>query len=207
MKEFFEILRKENPQLLLKMYNCVEELDKYFNMLQTYDLCIREYDEIYNLYYSLNLMKDSMPVDGIQLSLNVLNDEKIFIKSVNLLYDFAYTKPKSFSIYRGKNIEVQTFKEMYEKILLYFYKIDSNKLLSLKNKTKFNGVKRSYFDKTPDKLVTPFKIANEFYAETHFNSNKIRDMLIKIFNIYNIDINNLKIYLKFDRKEKFGYYK
>lgn len=207
LEKFFEILKGENPQLLLNIYNCLEDLNRYFNMVQTYDLCIKDYDEISNVYNMLNEMKDSMPIEGIQLSLNLLNNEKVFLKSVNLLYDFSYTKPKSFSIYRGKDTEVKSFKEMYEKILQYFLKMDDEKMYSLINRTKYNGDFRPYFHKNPKKLITPFKISDNLYAETHFTANKIRDMLIKIFNLYNIDINNLRIYLKYDRKEKFGYYK
>ncbi|HHX69886.1 MAG: hypothetical protein WAO56_11705 [Miniphocaeibacter sp.] len=207
MDRFFEILKEENPQLILNIYDSLENLEKCFNMAQTYDLDLKNHREIKEFYDNIVKIKSLIPVEGIQLSLEILSNEKVFSKSVNLLHDFSYTKPKSYSIYRGKNIEVSSFKELYEQILFYLYKIDKEKLHSLINKTKFNGRTRPYFDKDSKKMINPIRISQNLYAETHFSSNKFRDMLIKIFNLYNIDINNLRIYIKQDKKEKYGYYK
>ncbi|QQK07710.1 hypothetical protein [Miniphocaeibacter halophilus] len=207
MDRFFEILKDENPQLILTIYDSLEKLEKSFNMAQTYDLDLKNHKEIKEFYDSIINIKSLIPIEGIQLSLEILSNEKVFSKSVNLFHDFSYTKPKSYSIYRGKNIEVSSFKELYEQILFYLFKIDQSKLYSLINKTKYNGRTRPYFDKEPKNMINPIKISHNLYAETHFSSNRFRDMLIKIFNLYNIDINNLRIYIKQDKKDKYGYYK
>lgn len=207
MDKFFNILKEENPRLLLKIYNIIEELESCLNIAQTYNLDFKNHKEIREFYEDIISIKKEMPVEGIQLSMNILDNEKHFSNFVNLFYDFSYTKPKSFSIYKGKNIEVNSFKDLYENILLYFYKINSSMMYSLINRTKFNGDIRPYFGKSGVKMSNPFKIAENLYAETHFSSNKIAKILIKIFNLYDIDINNLRIFLKYDRKEKFNYYK
>ncbi len=207
MDRFFEILKEENPRLLLKIYNTIEELESCLNIAQTYNLDFKNHKEIREFYENIIYIKKEMPIEGIQLSMNILDDEKNFSKFVNLFYDFSYTKPKSFSIYKGKNIEVNSFKDLYENILLYFYKLDSGTMYSLINRTKFNGERKPYFGKDGKKMNNPFRISEKLYAETHFSANKIAKMLIKIFNLYNIDINNLRIFLKYDRKEKFNYYK
>ena len=75
------------------------------------------------------------------------------------------------------------------------------------DKTKFNGRIKAYFSNNSKELLKPFKISNNLYGETFFSANGFRDMIIKLFNYYNIDINNLRIFISYDRKEKFGYYK
>ena len=207
MDKFFNILKEENPRLLLKIYNSIEELESSLNIAQTYNLDFKNHKEIKKFYEDIIYIKKEIPIEGIQLSMNILDHEKNFSKFVNLFYDFSYTKPKSFSIYKGKNIEVNSFKDLYENILLYFFKLNSNTMYTLINRTKFNGEFRPYFGKDGSKMISPFKISEKLYAETHFSANKIAQMLIKIFNLYNIDINHLRIFLKYDRKEKFNYYK
>ncbi|WP_099203095.1 hypothetical protein [Miniphocaeibacter massiliensis] len=206
MIKFFEKLKEENPQLLLKIYNDLEDIENSFKTVQTYDIDFKGYKELKTFYEEILKIKEIIPIEGIQLSLNILNNEKIFSNAVNLTYDFTFAKPKSYSIYRGKNIEVSSFKELYEQILLYLFKIDKTKMYSLINKTKFNGTKKPYFSKNKDNMINSFKISDNLYAETHFSSKKFSKMLIRLFNLYNIDINNLKIYIKYDKKEKYRYY-
>ena len=206
MIKFFEKLKEENPQLLLKIYNDLEDIENTFKTVQTYDLDFKNYKELKSFYDNIIKIKETMPVEGIQLSLNILNDEKVFSNAVNLTYDFTYAKPKSYSIYRGKNIEVSSFKELYELILLYLFKIDKSKMYSVISKTKFNGTVKPYFSKDKTNMVKPFKVSENLYAETHFSSNKFSSLIIKLFNLYDIDINNLKIYIKYDKKEKHKYY-
>ena len=146
-----------------------------------------------------------LPISGIQLSLfeDLEQEDKKDYLTVN--DDFTYTKPKGFRFIEGVYKEANSFKDLYIEILNELYDKDPALFQSIENKSRFNGVKKPYFAKEKSKLHKPVKIG-QIYAETHFNTNQIRNMLIRLLKLFDLEENELKIYIRLDHKRKYRYY-
>ena len=205
MKDVIENIKNYNPQLILELYNNSKALKENLDKINTEPLKGNiELNELYNILKDLIKL---LPIDGIQLSFVDLDKLKIDREYRKLNEDLTYLRPKGYRLYRGKIVKVNSFKELYINLINYLYRLDSNKIISIINKTEFNGKYKPYFGKNIKEMTKPYKIDYNFYIETHFNANQFRDILLKLFRIYDIDIDFLEIYIDKDFREKNNYNK
>lgn len=204
MRRYFDQIKSENPQLILEFYDHCLALSNDFEKADQYEN--REYyGKIVEFNKLLEEMIHILPISGIQLSLfeDLEQEDKKDYLTVN--DDFTYTKPKGFRFIEGVYKEANSFKDLYIEILNELYDKDPALFQSIENKSRFNGVKKPYFAKEKSKLHKPVKIG-QIYAETHFNTNQIRNMLIRLLKLFDLEENELKIYIRLDHKRKYRYY-
>ncbi|MDO5018322.1 MAG: hypothetical protein Q4E02_03390 [Lagierella massiliensis] len=206
MKKFFEELKISNPNLCYKIKNSTKEQEELINRAIEENCSNKTPEELKEHLKFLKKIYNSIKIDDLQLRLDSFENAKIPIKKVTLDHDFTYTKPEGYRLYRGKLIEVNSYQKLYINLCNYFYKLNPKIFRSFPQKTEFNGLRRQYFSFQKYKIKNPTLIQNQIYIETKFTSNKIRDLLIKIFKAYNISFKNLDIFIKQDRKELYGYY-
>ncbi len=205
MKSFFNRLQSLNPQLLFELLNLLEEQNLIFKRIKE-ELSSNFPKELdYYLEISDKILS-SIEIENLQVRLKFYDSNKVVENKVNLNHDFTYTKPEGYRIYRGEIKKISSFKNLYIEMCKFFYSTDPQIFINFINKTDFNGQKRPYFSKTKEKMVKPILIGNQVYIETRFSSNKIRNLLIKIFKAYNLNYNILEIFIKQDRKDQYGYY-
>lgn len=204
MERYFEQIKNENPQLILDLYDhCVileddfEKADQYEN--RDYYSRVAEFNKLLKEIISV------LPVDGIQLSLFEELDEGSKKDFLTLSDDFTYTKPKGFKFIEEQYKEANSFKDLYIEILQELLKKDPDIFYSVENKARYNGTKKPYFSKDSFKLQKPVKVGH-MYVETHFNTIQIRNMLIKFLKLFNLEEEQLKIYIRLDHKKKYRYY-
>lgn len=204
MKRYFDQIKNENPQLILELYDHCTALMEDFEKADQYEN--RDYytkiDEFSRL---LKEILNILPVEGIQLSLFEELDEENEKDFLTLSDDFTYTKPKGYTFIENKYKEANSFKELYIEILQELCRMDPLLFYSVEKKARYNGIKKPYFSKDSSKLQKPVKIG-KLYAETHFNTIQIRNLLIKFMKLFELEEDQLKIYIRLDHKKKYRYY-
>lgn len=195
--KIFEILKKEEPNLL---YN----IDRYKQQLSDALLQTKKYGNSKEVDHILALLeKIQLPEYEVQLSFTEKNDSKNNVRT--LQDDWTYTKPLSYHLYRGQEIYVKTYRDLYLSLIKFFLDKDRKKFLELLPKSRFQGVKIPYFSTSSRNMRTPV-FYRGVYIETHFTANKIRDLLIDIFHYFQIDPTFLQITIRYDNKNKYQYY-
>lgn len=205
MKQYFDQLKNENPQLILDIYDHATALRDDFEMADQYE-DKDYYTKVFRFTKILDELIDLLPIDGIQLSLFGELDGEEKKDYFTLQDDFTFTKPKGFKFLDEKYIQVHSFKDLYIEILRILYRKDPILLKSVINKSRFNGSKKAYFSTDKKQLGKPIEIDNDFYCESHFNTQQIRNMLIRIFKLFSLNEEDLIIYIRLDHKRKYRYY-
>lgn len=205
VKNIIENIKNYNPQLILELYDNSNKLKKSLDKINS--KLLKEDEELILLYKNLEELIKLLPIDGIQISFTDMDNIKTDKDYKKLNEDLTYLRPRGYRIYRGKMVEVNSFRELYIDLINFLYRKDSRLLLSIVNKSEFNGKNKPYFGKNYKDMTNPYKIDYNYYIETHFNANQFRDILLKLFRLYNIDLNYLKIYIEKDYREKNNYYK
>lgn len=206
MKKFFDQLTEKNPELVLNIKTSLEDQIEYFNKALEYELTIKDREKIENFLNISNSILESIEPINIQLRLKEFELSKITTNKVTLDHDFTYTKPEGYRLFRGEIIKINSYYELYINLCEYFYKLDPVIFRSFTEKTDFNGRKKTYFSLEKNKIRNAKSIGNSVYIETKFPANKIRDLLIKIFNAYKLSFDILEIFIRQDRKEEYRYY-
>ncbi|MDY4253635.1 MULTISPECIES: hypothetical protein [unclassified Clostridium] len=117
----------------------------------------------------------------------------------NLYEDLTHKRPCAIKI-EGNRIEVKDWKSALIKTINYLAKKDPDIIRSFVDNPKMNGKKRIYFSrvKLPTMIVARGIEDANIYIETNLSANRIRNLLIKMLNKYNISLSDYKIFLKAD---------
>ncbi|WP_059369503.1 type I restriction endonuclease [Treponema endosymbiont of Eucomonympha sp.] len=111
---------------------------------------------------------------------------------------FKDTKPDSF-VLQGKKFDSQSWRDLYIKVCKYLLIIDPNKITQLPHTADFisNRGSKYFSDKSNpgEELRVWEKITNNIYAETNLPANRIRDNIVRLLKFYNININEMVIYI------------
>ncbi|WP_300411005.1 hypothetical protein [Lagierella sp.] len=206
MENFFKRLLSLNPQLLFELLKILEAQKVVFMEIENMKISNKFPKELCDYIEISNKILNSIETENLQMTLKFYNKNKVVKEKVNLNFDFTYTKPQGYRLYRGEIKEIHSYKDLYIELCKYFYQKNQKIFKSFIDKTDFNGRTRPYFSKKSEKLINPEYIGDQIFIETSFSANKIRDMLIKIFKTYNVNYSILEIFIKQDRKDKYGYY-
>lgn len=121
--------------------------------------------------------------------------------------DFANTKPIGY-VFLGEFQETISWRDLYKSICKKFYNLNPDIITSFNKKKNLNGIKSLYFSKNPKKLRTPYYIGDKkdkekgIYIDVYKSSREIANLIIKIAKEYNIDKEQITIYIdeNFERK-------
>lgn len=195
--KIFDVLKKEEPNLLYKIDQHVQKLSDLLNETKKYGHS-KEIDCLLE-----NLCVLDIPKYEVQLS---FAEKQVGSSNTRTLNDdWTYTKPLSYHLYRGQEIYVKTYRELYVSIIRFLIDKDRMKFREILMKSKFQGIKVPYFSRTAKNMRTPV-LYRGIYIETHFTANKFRDLLIELLHYFHIDPSFLQITIKFDNKTKYQYY-
>ena len=217
MKELLdtvEELKKNLPESSIRIRESLVDL------LNEIDLCLesipQEDDlqiEVEDIYHKLEDIIDGLDLgfgqlhflDGIPVKLNQevkRPSYKDFVvdrtKPHTLNENMKHIRPFGFTFKDDDFVEAHSWKKLYVKVCQMFYGDNRDKFLSFINKTYMNGDKRDYFSKKDESMIEPFKLDDDFFIETKFDANTIRDLVSRILKELGYNTDSFIVYFRAD---------
>lgn len=112
---------------------------------------------------------------------------------------FTGEKVQSY-IFQEREITVKSWRDFYQSICLALYDSDSNKFKSFLDDDEFQMKKRKMISSKESDLKVPLKISDNIYLESHLNTNAILNMVRLVLKKYNIDEEDISLYLREDEE-------
>ncbi|MBD0343555.1 MAG: hypothetical protein ICV63_01700 [Coleofasciculus sp. Co-bin14] len=119
-----------------------------------------------------------------------------------LAENFTYKRPLGF-IFQGKAYKgVNTWRNLYELFCRQLAEEDFNRFKNFIESSHAITVRGgAIFTHEPTQLRTALEIANGIYAEGNLSANAIRDRIKFLLNAFEIDLQEVSIYLREERSE------
>ena len=173
---------------------------------------LKRASEVYDIAEHIQTLIDSNQLNEIAF---VSEDEKLKVIENNypnyeiyevdtniahtLYEDFIHKRPCAFML-KNKKVCVTEWTKVLIETCNQLYEIDKSLIRKFPDEPKLNGRKSKYFTfDTPELLRAPKKLNDlDFYVETHFSANDIRNLIIKMLNYYKIPLSEYRIYLRAD---------
>jgi hypothetical protein len=116
---------------------------------------------------------------------------------------FTYKRPYGF-VLEGVAVKgVKTWKSLYIGVLNILRKKDLEKFNGLANEQKFKSNRGNpQFSTSEDTMRVPYKLKNGFFIEVNLSAKSICKNIKELLEYFNIDADQLKIYLREDRDVK-----
>ncbi len=206
--DFINKIQKNAPDQSMELYDHLEvvenillELNLILSLTQT------EKSELLEFTDRISDLREGLFINSYQASfidefLSFATDPK---RPHSLNEDFTFARPIGYDIYRGKRIEVTTFKGLYISLCEYFLRKDTILFYGFCELSSMNGTKRNYFGRTPKGMIAPFALDRDLYIETAFSANRIRDLLRNILREYNIESSTVRLYFRKTGRRKRNY--
>ncbi len=114
--------------------------------------------------------------------------------------NFTYKRPYGFVLNKTATKGIKTWRSMYMQILQLLGKEDSDKFNNLLNNENFiTNQGHSYFSSDESELRQPAQYKDGFYAEVNLSANQITEQIENLLKHFNIEPEEMKIYLREDR--------
>jgi len=118
----------------------------------------------------------------------------------HLSESFTYKRPYGFMLFEKAYRGVTTWKKLYLLFLEFMQKRDPALFATLPQNDKFISKRgKPLFSPDHSSLRSAEKVADGIYAEVNLSANNLRDNLHDILDLYGIDPQEMKIYLREDR--------
>lgn len=167
--------------------------------LRLIDLFAKTSDEIAALISQFAGIKDDNP------EISPSDNERIIIELDKnephyLTEDFTYKKPFAIVIENFAYKNLENWKALYKQICKHL----ANKNLELfdslsVNQELISKMNRKYFSYEKTELRSPTRITEKTYVETNLSANDFKKRIQELFSIFNLQTNDLIIYLRQDR--------
>lgn len=114
--------------------------------------------------------------------------------------NFTYKRPFGFILGKSAYKGLKTWKSLYMQILRELKDKDPRKYNKILDEERFISKRGNpLFSRNKKDLRISEKINSEFFIEINLSANHIRNNIKELFEYYQIDPNELKIYLREDR--------
>jgi len=114
---------------------------------------------------------------------------------------FTHRRPMGFRLNDGEIIETKTWKDVFIKTCENLIEIDEEKFLSFEDNEEMQGRGVKYFSKNVGEIKEPTSIKDKVYVASIKSGEAIRAILVKMFEVYAINKEEFKIYLRADYTE------
>ena len=117
--------------------------------------------------------------------------------------NFTYKRPFGFILEDAAYKGIKTWKNLYLHVLKILKEKDPERFSTLPNEERFISNRGNpLFSRERSKLRIEEKIGSEFYAEINLSANNIRDNIKSLLTYFQIDPENMQIFLREDRDAK-----
>ena len=116
----------------------------------------------------------------------------------SLSEDFTYTRPYGFVLSEYAANDLLTWRQMYAAFCKVLAGRDPERFQLLPDNPRFAS-RRKHFSRERHDLRNGQLVAPGVYAEMHMSANSVRDIMSRLLQEFNLDQNDLKIYLRQDR--------
>lgn len=114
--------------------------------------------------------------------------------------NFTYKRPYGFILRQYADTDILTWRHLYEAVCRILADLDPNRWAALPDNPIFTSAQnRRAFSRDPRDLRSPLPIIQGINVEAHYSANSIRDNMVKLLREFNINQQELKIYLRQDR--------
>lgn len=114
--------------------------------------------------------------------------------------DFTFTRPLGF-VFRDQTYKgTLTWRQLYEALCRILAELDPATWAAVPDNSTFTSAQnRKAFSRDPRDLRSPLSPIHGIYPEAHYSANSIRDNIIKLLAVFNVNQQELRIYLRQDR--------
>ena len=114
--------------------------------------------------------------------------------------DFTYKRPYGF-VLRGRAFtDMATWKQLYQSFCQQLARLDAPRFDALPNNPIFvSSHDHRAFSPNPGDLREPLSVAHGIFAESHYSANSFRDNMRRLVDIFEMQPDQLTIYLRQDR--------
>jgi len=121
-------------------------------------------------------------------------------KAYTLYESFTYKRPYGFILHGIAYRNLLTWKAIYLKVLSIVQEQNRDKFIEITTDPLFISKRGNpSFSTSPDALRVAEKISDEIYAEVNLSANSIRENLIDILSFFDINPDQMQVYLREDR--------
>jgi hypothetical protein len=114
--------------------------------------------------------------------------------------DFTWKRPHGFILLGRGTTGITTWKRLYELVCLQLLAHDPDRFRSLLTHPDFVSKRGHHsFSHTPDSLRSALQLATDLFTEINLSANSIRDTTRRILDVFRIDVQDLRIFLREDR--------
>ncbi len=117
----------------------------------------------------------------------------------DLSEDFCYKRPYGFVIEDKAYKDINTWRSLYELFCKELFQRNEKIFYSLVGDVKFKGRRNNYFANREQDLRVAIPIKEDMFAEGNLSANSIKGLMIKLLAAYNINQDQVKVYLREDR--------
>lgn len=117
-----------------------------------------------------------------------------------VIEDFTFKRPYGFSLTEHAEIDLRTWRSLYENLLLHLREVSPTTFHSLPDRAETVSRRGSpHFARDPHSLRVASELADGIHAEINLSANSIRDMICTVLPYFGYDEDDLSIYLREDR--------
>ena len=164
---------------------------------------IEKYSKAINLYLSWltdnvksnkDLENGKNKAESIPLNLENIQNNEILYVDFNNRQNLAFTSVKYFEYFETRDDNIGSWKQLYQKVLMYLYEDYPSIIMKLKGQCIGIGTRVDIDTEDHiDKMIAPRKIANDLYVETNLNATNIIDKIRHLLDYCMVDYENLII--------------
>jgi hypothetical protein len=192
LENFLEDLNKETAKLQSN-----KEFGKVIDVINTQQKIFELMENHSKIIDSLRVEKETIQKTNAE-DVDYGQFEVDTTKPYNLNMDFRHKRPHAISI-NDDFIEISTWKEMLVKTAEYLYNLNPELFNTFLTEKSLMWGDKVNFTKDPKKLREAARIeGSDIYVEISKDSIAVRQLVIKMLEIFNIDTSNYKVYLRAD---------
>jgi hypothetical protein len=114
--------------------------------------------------------------------------------------DFTYKRPHGFILASQATSGITTWRRLYELVCRQLYQRDSARFVSLVENPEFISNRGNHsVTQEPDSLRKAGEVGGGLFVECNLSANDIRDMIRRLLIAFEIELNQLRLFLRQDR--------
>jgi hypothetical protein len=114
--------------------------------------------------------------------------------------DFTFKRPYGFQLDDESQVEVHTWRRLYELVCLYLARRDPERFAHLPENASLTSRRGNPgFSRDPLALRSAMALPSDVYAEVNLSANHLRDHVKTLLDVFAIEQTAMRIYLRQDR--------